>query len=106
LEENGYSFIYGTIPAYPPAILRNCLKSIIMLSFHQLAVFLIKVFQQISSPQTIISFLKTETVSSRVTAMTVPSPTVHASDNMLSAFSPCRYAPCQVAAVVFHPLVV
>jgi len=38
--------------------------------------------------------------------MTVPSPTVNASDNMLSAFSPCRYAPCQVAAVVVQPFVV
>jgi hypothetical protein len=28
LEGNGYSFIYGTIPAYPPAILRNHLSKI------------------------------------------------------------------------------
>jgi len=112
LEGNGYSFTYGTIPVYPPAILRNHFSKIDHnVIFPSLAGLPNKGFPtDFLAPDHYInktvSFLKTEAVSSIATAMTAPSLRVNASDNMLSAFSPCRYAPCQVAAEVFHPLVV
>ena len=70
-------------PIYLPYSETISLKSIKILSFHHLPVFRIKVFQQISSPKfhahspdhyinKIISFLKTEAVSSIATAMTAP----------------------------------
>jgi hypothetical protein len=81
------SFTGLSQPIHLPFSEAISLKSIVMLSFHHLPVFRIKVFQQISSPKfrvhspeqyisKAISFLKTEAVSSIPSAMTAPSLTL------------------------------
>ena len=111
MEGNSYSITYGTIPVYPPAVLRNHISKIDHnVIFPSLAGPPNKGFPTdfLTPDQYInktISFLKTEAVNSIATAMTAPSLRVNASGSMLSAFSPCRYIPRQVAAAVFHPLV-